>query len=84
MSSRIFSASENLDWKRAYTAAVLEKDRSRLFGLIQKVIERLSERLSELRALGSVSWEEVGAISDAMYLLDSFLTGVSEQDDTYE
>lgn len=80
MSSRIFSAPENLEWKKAYTAAALEKDRTRLPGLVEKAIEKLSERLGELRVVESVSCEEIKAIGEAMDLLDALLSSLSYRD----
>ena len=61
MSSRIFSLPENLEWKQAYMAAVLEKDRGRLPPLIQDATQKLSERLHELWGKGPVPSEEVEA-----------------------
>jgi hypothetical protein len=69
MSSRIFFAPENLDWKKAYTAAVLEKDRARIPRLIQEAVEKLSDRLRQLWAMGPVPSEEMEAIHDAFICL---------------
>lgn len=77
MSSRIFSQPENLDWKKAYMAAVLEKDRERLPGLIRQANEKLSARLREMRLLGSFPREEIEAIHDALYLLEALLSSLS-------
>ena len=84
MSSRICSAPENLDWKKAYMAAVLEKDRKRLPLLIEEARQRLSERLRELWLIGPVPSEEIEAIHDAFYLLQALLSSLSYRDDTGE
>jgi len=84
MSSRILSAPENLDWKKAYMAAVLEKDRGRLPGLIQQARQRLCERLRELWVLGPVPSEEIEAIHDALYLLQALLSSLSYRDEPGE
>lgn len=84
MSSRIFAASENLDWKRAYMAAVLEKDRNRLPVLIQIARESLCARLREIWATGPVPCEEIEAIHDALYLLQALLSSLSYRDDAGE
>ena len=76
MSSRIFSLPENLEWKQAYMAAVLEKDRGRLPPLIQDATQKLSERLHELWGKGPVPSEEVEAIDDALYLLQALLSSL--------
>jgi len=81
MSSRIFSAPETLEWKKAYMAAVLEKDRARLPELIQKAREKLAERMRELWAAGSAPREEVEAIHDALYLLQALRSSLSYRDD---
>ena len=82
MSSRIFSLPENLEWKQAYMAAVLEKDRGRLPPLIQDATQKLSERLHELWGTGPVSSEEVQAIDDALYLLQALLSSLPYRDKT--
>lgn len=80
MSSRICSAPENLDWKQAYMAAVLEKDRKRIPGLVQQARQRLTQRLRELWIAGPVPNEEVEAIHDALYLLQALLSSLSYRD----
>ena len=82
MSSRIFSLPENLEWKQAYMAAVLEKDRGRLPPLIQDATQKLSERLHELWGKGPVPSEEVEAIDDALYLLQALLSSLPYRDKT--
>ena len=84
MSSRIFSAPEDRDWKQAYMAAVLETDCSRLPGLAQTAIERLLERLHELKVLGAFPCEEIEAINDATYLLEAWLRSLSHRDENGE
>jgi len=76
MTSRIFTAPDNLDWKKAYMAAVMEKDRSRLPGLIHDAREKLSQRLHELWAVKPVPSEEMEAIHDALYLLEALLSSL--------
>ena len=76
MTSRIFTASDNLDWKKAYMAAVMEKDRSRLPGLIHEAREKLSQRLRELWTVKPVASEEIEAIHDALYLLEALLSSL--------
>ena len=82
MSSRIFSAPDNLEWKRAYMAAVLEKERTRLPDLIQDAVEKLSDRLRELWVAGPVPSEEIEAIHDAFYLLQALRSSLSYRDPT--
>ena len=84
MSSRIFSAPDKLEWKKAYMAAVLEKDRRLLPGLIQEARQKISERLRELWVVGPVPCEEIAAIDDALYLLQALLTSVRYRDETGE
>ena len=84
MSTRISSASENLEWKKAYLAAVCEKDRSRIPGLIQHARELLAVRLRELWLPGSVPHEEIEAVHDALYMLEALLNSLSYRDDTGE
>ncbi len=50
MSTYISAVSENLEWKQAYMAAILEKDRTRVVGLIQDARSKLATRLDELAA----------------------------------
>ena len=76
MTSRIFTASGNLDWKKAYMAAVMEKDRSRLPRLIHDAREKLAQRLHELWAVKPVASEEIEAIHDALYLLEALLSSL--------
>lgn len=73
MSSRISAAPEDLDWKRAYMAAILERDRQRLLGLIHDAQVKLSKRLLELTAAesGSLPCDETEAIHDAQYMLEA-------------
>jgi len=84
VSSRIFCAPDSLEWKKAYMAAVLEKDRRRLPGLIHEAREKLSKRLRELWLVGAVPCEEVAAIDDALYLLQALLNSLSYRDEAGE
>jgi len=81
MSSRIFFAPNNTDWKQAYMAAILEKDYGQIPGLIQKAREKLSERLRELLVGGSVPCDEAEAIHDALYMLQALLISLSYRDE---
>jgi hypothetical protein len=84
VSSRIFSAPDNLEWKKAYLAAVLEKDRRRLPGLIREAKEKLTQRLRELWTVGPVPSEEIAAIDDALYLLQALMNSLLYRDETSE
>ena len=84
MSSRIFSAPDGLEWKKAYMAAVLEKDRTRLPGLIHHAREKLSERLRELWQTGPVPCDEIAAIDDALYLLQALRNSLLYRDEADE
>lgn len=84
MSSRIFFAPENLDWKKAYMAAVLEKDRVRLPDLIQDALEKLAHRLRELSGMGLVPSDEIEAIHDAFYLLQALRSSLPYRNQTGE
>ena len=81
MSSRIFTAPDNLAWKRAYMAAVLEKDRRRVIELIPEARTKLYERLRELKEAGSVPCDEVEAIDDALYQLQALQSSLSYRDE---
>jgi hypothetical protein len=84
MSSRISSMPETLDWKKAYMAAILEKDRTRLHEVVCKATEQLSARLNELRAAGMFPCDEVEAIDDALYLLYALKNSVAYRDENGE
>lgn len=84
MSSRIFSMPDALDWKQAYMAAILEKDRSRVPYLVGKATEYLSARTRELEMSGLVPCEEIEAIHDALYLLHALHTSLAYRDDAGE
>jgi predicted metal-dependent phosphoesterase TrpH len=84
MTSRIFTASDNLDWKKAYMAAVTEKDRCRLPELIHEAREKLSQRLHELWTVRPLPSEEVEAIHDALYLLEALMSSLLYRAETGE
>lgn len=84
MSSRISSVPDHVDWKRAYMAAVLEKDRGHIPRLIQEARDSLSERARELWLARPVPNEELEAIHDAFYLLDALLSSLSYREETAE
>lgn len=81
MSMPIRSTPDNLAWKRAYMAAVLEKDRTRLPELIEEANQRLCERLLELTVLGQVPSVETEAIHDAIYLLQALRSSLLYRED---
>lgn len=81
MSSRIFVAPESLEWKKAYLAAVFESDRKQIPRRVQHAKDKLSRRLRELWADGNVRCEEIGAIHDALHLLDALLSTSSYRHD---
>jgi len=82
MSSRI--CSERLDWKKAYSAALVEKDRTRLPALVDQARQKLSERLHELLVTGPVPSDEIDAIDEAIYLLHALLSSLSYRDENRE
>jgi hypothetical protein len=84
VSSHILCVPENLDWKLAYIAAVLEKDGMRLPRLMREAQEKLSERLRELWVTGPTPSEEIEAIDDALYLLQALLSSLPYRDNTGE
>ncbi len=84
MSSRILAAPENLDWKKAYLAAVLESDRTQVPELVKRARQKLSQRLHELWGADAVPCEEVEAIDDALYLLDALLSSLSYRYDAVQ
>ena len=80
MSSNFSSVSESLEWKQAYLAAVLEKDRTRIVSLIDDARSKLSARLAELTAQ-SYPHDEVEAIQDADYLLQALQSSLAYRND---
>jgi len=79
MSTRISALPEKLEWKQAYLAAVLERDRARIAGLIHDARRKLSTRLHELK---TASWcDEIEAIHDADYLLQALHSSLSYRED---
>jgi len=84
MPSRISSAPETHDWKEAYMAAILEKDRTRLPGLVDDARQKLSQRLRDLWVTGPVPSDEIEAIHDALYLLEALLSSLSYRDEDRE
>lgn len=81
MSSRIPFAPENLEWKKAYMAAVLERDRTRLPGLIEVANKTLCERLRELLVSAPVPCDEASAIHDALYMLQALRSSLLYRED---
>jgi len=80
MSTYISAVSENLEWKQAYVAAILEKDRTRVVGLIQHAKSKFAARLDELAAEAH-SYDEIEAIHDADYLLQALQSSLSYRND---
>jgi hypothetical protein len=80
MSSQIFSVPESIEWKQAYLAAILEKDRTRVVTLIHDARSKLATRLGKLAA-ESDSYDEVEAIQDADYLLQALHSSLSYRSD---
>jgi len=82
MSSYISAVSENLEWKQAYMAAILEKDRTRVVSLIEDAKSKLAARLDELIP-ESHSYDEIEAIQDADYLLQALRSSLSYRSDLH-
>ena len=80
MSTYISAVQEGLEWKQAYLAAVLEKDRTRVVGLIHDARSKFATRLDELAA-ESYSHDEIEAIQDAAYLLQPLQSSLSYRND---
>jgi hypothetical protein len=80
MSTYISAVPEGLEWKQAYLAAVLEKDRTRVVGLIHDARSKFATRLDELAA-ESYSHDEIDAIQDADYLLQALQSSLSYRND---
>ncbi len=80
MSTHISAVSETLEWKQAYLSAILEKDRSRVVGLIADARLKLASRLAAL-ADESFAYDEVEAIHDADYLLQALQSSLSYRTD---
>lgn len=71
MSTRISAAPADLDWKKAYMAAIRETDHQRIHSLIHDAQEKLSQRLLQLTTARTVPCEETEAIHDALYMLEA-------------
>jgi hypothetical protein len=80
MSTHFSSGPETLEWKQAYLAAVLEKDRTRIVGLIHNARAKLSARLLELETQ-SYPQDEIEAIEDADYLLEALRSSLAYRSD---
>lgn len=80
MSTHFSGLPETLEWKQAYLAAVLEKDRRRVVVLIHDARAKLSARLSELEAQ-SYPHDEIEAIQDADYLLQALKSSLAYRND---
>ncbi|PYX72533.1 MAG: hypothetical protein DMG78_12065 [Acidobacteria bacterium] len=80
MSTHISAVTENLEWKQAYMAAVLEKDRTRVVDLIQDARSKFANRLDELAA-ESYSHDEIESIHDADYLLQALQSSLPYRND---
>jgi hypothetical protein len=82
MSTYISAVSENLEWKQAYMAAILEKDRTRVVSLIEDARSKLAARLDDLTA-ELHSYDEIEAIQDADYLLQALESSLSYRIDLH-
>jgi len=80
MSSRIFALPDELDWKQAYLAAILEKNPVRITTLVQEAQEKLARRERELLAEGLVPSDEAEAIHDACYMLQALRNSLIYRD----
>lgn len=80
MLNHISTVPESREWKQAYMAAVLEKDRARVPALIENARWKLSNRLGELAAESFVL-DEIEAIHDADYLLQGLKSSLSYRSD---
>lgn len=80
MAAQIFAVPETIAWKEAYVAAMLEKDRTRVVGLIVDARSKLCSRLEEL-AGERFSHDEIEAIHDADYLLQALESSLSYRTD---
>jgi len=84
MSSPILALPETLAWKRAYMAAILEKERSNINGRIEEAREKLSRRLREITLGGNpfpTHEEELEGIHEALYLLDALRSSLAYRDE---
>lgn len=81
MSSGFCSSRENFNWEKAYLAAILEKDRVRLPGLIEAANQTLCERLRTLLAASPVCSHEIEAINDALYMLQALRSSLLYRED---
>lgn len=89
MSSPILPLPESLPWKKAYMAAILEKNREAIHGRIEDAREKLSSRLREITISGGGPLpiheheEEIEAIHEAAYLLEALRKSLAyRQDDS--
>lgn len=72
---------DDLDWKEAYLAAVLEKDPVRIGRLIEAAREKMVSRQCELIRDG-LSWsDEAEAIHDAHYMLQALQSSLIYRDE---
>jgi hypothetical protein len=81
MPSRITVMPENLGWKRAYMAAICEKDRECALELIEDAKSKLSARFRELTKQGFVLCDEAEAIHDAFYMLQALQSSLPYRDE---
>lgn len=81
MSSGFRFSPENFSWEKTYTAAILEKDRARVPGLIEAANQTLCERLRTLLAASPVCSHEIEAINDALYMLQALRSSLLYRED---
>ena len=80
MQSPVLAMPAHLDWKQAYLAAIYEKDCTRVEGLIQDAIAKLSTRLHQLHVHGLNPCDEGDAIHDALYMLQALERSLAYRD----
>jgi len=81
MASRISAMPDTKEWKRAYMAAIVERNREDLIRLILEARAKLAGRRRELMADGLIPCDELDAIHDADYLLGALQSSLPYRDD---
>jgi hypothetical protein len=81
MASRISAMPDTHEWKRAYMAAIVERNREELIRLILEARAKLAGRRRELMADGFIPCDELDAIHDADYLLGALQSSLPYRDD---
>ena len=81
MASRISLVPDSEEWKQAYMAAILEKDRTLVADLIAEAKEKLATRQYALKTEGRLQCDEAEAIDDAYYLLQALQNSLPYRSD---